>query len=170
MGKKAIVIGAGIGGIASAIRLAHLGFETRVYETNSEPGGKIRSSQFSGYRFDMGPSVFTEPQLVDELLHLNASSTSSFSYKKLPVSCNYFFEDGVKIALPSGADMVSDVLHKELGEDKAQVHRYLKRLQDNYESVYPVFISSSLHRFLIGSIRGYFVHFFEYLNMDCLQP
>jgi len=156
MGKKAIVIGAGIGGIASAIRLAHLGFETIVYETNSEPGGKIRSSQFKDYRFDMGPSVFTEPQLVDELLHLNASSTSSFSYQKLPISCNYFFEDGMKIALPSGADMVSEVLHKELGEDKAQVYRYLKRLEDNYESVYPVFISSSLHRISHWFNKGLF--------------
>ena len=66
MSRKAIIIGAGIGGIASAIRLAHLGFETTVFEMNSEPGGKIRSSQFKGYRFDMGPSVFTEPHLLDD--------------------------------------------------------------------------------------------------------
>ena len=40
MSKKAVVIGAGIGGMASAIRLAHLGFEISVYESNAEPGEK----------------------------------------------------------------------------------------------------------------------------------
>ena len=43
MVRKAIVIGAGIGGMASAIRLAHLGFDTEVYEANAFPGGKIYS-------------------------------------------------------------------------------------------------------------------------------
>jgi phytoene desaturase len=156
MGRKAIVIGAGIGGIASAIRLAHLGFETTVYERNSEPGGKIRSSRFKGYRFDMGPSVFTEPRLVDELLLLKASTSHGFSYQKLPISCNYFFEDGVRIALPSGAKRVSEVLHKELGEDKRQVYKYLRKLQNNYESVYPVFITASLHKVSHWFNRGLF--------------
>ena len=156
MSRKAIIIGAGIGGIASAIRLAHLGFETTVFEMNSEPGGKIRSSQFKGYRFDMGPSVFTEPQLVDELLLLKASSSSNFSYHKLPVSCNYFFEDGVRVALPSGSKKVSEVLHKELGEDQGKVLKYLGKLKRNYESVYPVFISASLHKISHWMNRGLF--------------
>ena len=83
MGKKAVVIGAGIGGMASAIRLAHLGFETTVYEANKGPGGKVHSKHFDAYRFDMGPSVFTEPHLVEELLSINGVFESSFEYQKL---------------------------------------------------------------------------------------
>ena len=83
MSKKAVVIGAGIGGMASAIRLAHLGFVTSVYESNAEPGGKVNSKYFGSYRFDMGPSVFTEPHLVDELLSINGVSSCDFEYQKL---------------------------------------------------------------------------------------
>ena len=147
MSKKAVVIGAGIGGMASAIRLAHLGFETSVYESNAEPGGKVNSKHFGSYRFDMGPSVFTEPHLVDELLSINGVSSCDFEYQKLSISCNYFFEDGTKVALPHGPERVADVLHKDLGEDKNKVLRFLNKLRRNYEAVYPVFISASLHRF-----------------------
>ena len=146
MSRKAIVIGAGIGGLASAIRLTHLGFQTIVYETNAIPGGKIHSRDYSSYRFDMGPSVFTEPELVEELLSLNQSSRKEFKYQKHPISCNYFFEDGKVVSMPYGEERVAEVLQNELGENKEQVYRYLKRLRKNYEAVYPVFISSSLHR------------------------
>ena len=62
--KKVAVIGAGIAGIASAIRLAHKGFEVSVFEANAYPGGKLSTFQLKGYRFDAGPSLFTLPHLV----------------------------------------------------------------------------------------------------------
>ena len=87
---KALIIGSGIGGMASAIRLAAMGFETHVFEQNSFYGGKINSKSIKGYRFDRGPSVFTEPHLVDELLSLDKSSDIDFKYTKLPISVVIF--------------------------------------------------------------------------------
>ncbi|HEX8378085.1 MAG TPA: NAD(P)-binding protein, partial [Pedobacter sp.] len=68
--KQAIVIGAGIAGIASAIRLSVKGFAVKVYEANAYPGGKLSQIEVGGYRFDAGPSLFTMPQYVDELFLL----------------------------------------------------------------------------------------------------
>ena len=93
---KAVIIGSGIGGMATAIRLASLGFETEVFEQNSFYGGKINSKQIGAYRFDRGPSVFTEPHLIDELLRSKGKNDHEFSYVKLPISCCYFFEDGTE--------------------------------------------------------------------------
>lgn len=143
---KAVIIGSGIGGMATAIRLASLGFETEVFEQNSFYGGKINSKQIGAYRFDRGPSVFTEPHLIDELLGSNGKNDHEFSYIKLPISCCYFFEDGTSVALPTGSQAVADVLSKELGEDRKNIYRFLKTLEHNYNAVYPVFIKVSLHR------------------------
>ncbi|MEJ6686804.1 MAG: phytoene desaturase family protein [Crocinitomicaceae bacterium] len=143
---KAVVIGSGIGGMASAIRLASLGFETDVFEQNPFYGGKINSKKIGSYRFDRGPSVFTEPHLVDELLDISKGTKIHFDCHKLDVSCCYFFEDGKRLALPVGKEAVAACLSKELGEDQDHIKKLLNRLELNYKAVYPVFIKVSLHR------------------------
>ena len=69
--KKAAVIGSGIAGLAAAIRLANKGYIVEVFEKNSTAGGKISQIQSKGYRFDTGPSLFTLPELVEELFALS---------------------------------------------------------------------------------------------------
>jgi phytoene dehydrogenase-like protein len=95
MEKKAIVVGAGIAGLAASIRLAHLGYRVEVFEANSYPGGKLSEIQLGEYRFDAGPSLFTLPEQVEELFRLTGRNPSDhFEYIKLPVACHYFWEDG----------------------------------------------------------------------------
>ncbi|MBT8263843.1 MAG: FAD-dependent oxidoreductase, partial [Muriicola sp.] len=67
---KAVIIGSGIAGIASALRLHKKGYAVTVLEKNAYPGGKLHSLSLNGYRFDLGPSLFTMPQFVDELFEL----------------------------------------------------------------------------------------------------
>lgn len=79
---NAIIIGAGIGGIATSIRLAKNGYKVDVYEQNSYPGGKLSLIEQDGFRFDAGPSLFTLPELVDDLVKLqNENSNIEFPYK-----------------------------------------------------------------------------------------
>jgi len=62
--KQAVVIGSGIAGLASSIRLAIKGYDVNVFEANSYPGGKLSAFELEGYRFDAGPSLFTMPHFV----------------------------------------------------------------------------------------------------------
>ena len=64
MSKKIAVIGSGIGGLASALRLSKHGYDVTVYESSVDVGGKISEIKSNGYRFDKGPSLFTLPNLV----------------------------------------------------------------------------------------------------------
>lgn len=81
--KKAIIIGAGIAGIASSIRLKSKGYDVKVFESNSYPGGKLASFNLGNYRFDAGPSLFTMPNYVDELFDLFGENPKEhFAYKK----------------------------------------------------------------------------------------
>ena len=65
LNKKIIVIGAGIGGLAAALKLAHNGLDVTVIEQHSYAGGKIRSMASSEGPVDAGPTVFTLKNLFD---------------------------------------------------------------------------------------------------------
>lgn len=143
---RAIIIGAGVGGLSTAIRLAKKGMKVQVFEANLFPGGKVNSRQIGGYRFDIGPSVFTEPHLITELIELAGVKNVNFSYHKLEESCRYFFSDQQQVTVHPNAEKVAATFAKELGEDEKVVLAYLNRQRKNFEAVYPVFITVSLHK------------------------
>jgi len=70
MNKKAIIIGSGFGGIASAIRLRAMNYDVTLIEKNSDLGGRARTFYKNGYTFDAGPTVITAPYLIEELFSL----------------------------------------------------------------------------------------------------
>ena len=125
--NKAIIIGSGIAGIASSIRLAKNGYSVKVFEANSYPGGKMHSFKKSGYRFDGGPSLFTMPQFVDELFELCGENPKDhFSYIKKEVACNYFWEDGIKlVAYSNKQDFLNEVKNK-LGVPEERLNNYFE--------------------------------------------
>ncbi len=65
--RDAIVIGAGFGGLAAAMRLLAKGYRVKVFEKNLELGGRGSSLARSGYRFDLGPTIITLPNMFREL-------------------------------------------------------------------------------------------------------
>lgn len=68
--RTAIVIGSGVGGIACAIRLQSLGFDTRIVEQLDDFGGRAYVRRAQGFTFDMGPTVLTVPHFIEELFSL----------------------------------------------------------------------------------------------------
>jgi len=68
--KQAIVIGAGMGGLAMGIRLQSLGFDTTLVEKLDAPGGRAYVRHQEGFSFDMGPTVITVPHFIEELFAL----------------------------------------------------------------------------------------------------
>ncbi|MEZ5656466.1 MAG: phytoene desaturase [Sphingobium sp.] len=70
-GKRAIVIGAGFGGLALAIRLQSAGVATTLIEGRDKPGGRAYYWQRDGFTFDAGPTVITDPNCLSELWRLS---------------------------------------------------------------------------------------------------
>jgi phytoene desaturase len=66
-GRRAAVIGSGLGGLAAAIRLAAAGFETVIYEARDKPGGRAYVYEDQGYVFDAGPTIVTAPEAFEDL-------------------------------------------------------------------------------------------------------
>ncbi|SIN98794.1 1-hydroxycarotenoid 3,4-desaturase CrtD [Algoriphagus halophilus] len=146
MNRKAIIIGSGIAGIASSIRLALKGYTVEVFESNSYPGGKLSKIDLGEYRFDAGPSLFTLPEQVEELFHLAEKDPKEhFDYLKLPVTCHYFWEDGKKLKAYADLDLFAEEVNQQLGEPKSHIKEALINSSYIYDHLAPLFMHKSLH-------------------------
>ncbi len=90
-----IVVGAGLGGLAAAIRLQASGHQVCLLEKRSQPGGRAGQLRVDGYTFDTGPSIITAPQLLHELWS-SASARLQDDLELVPLSPYYrvYFADG----------------------------------------------------------------------------
>ncbi len=144
---QAIVIGSGVAGLASAIRLAVQGFEVHVFEKNDYPGGKLSHFEMNGYQFDAGPSLFTQPQYIEALFKLaNEPIEDYFNYRSLPIAFNYFYEDGTVVNAFTDVSRFAIEIKEKLGEDENNVLQYLYENGRIYDSIGKVFVNHSLHK------------------------
>jgi phytoene desaturase len=97
-----LVIGAGLGGIVAAARLARSGFQVTVLEKNSTPGGRCSRLIRDGHRFDIGPTLFLMPEIFAETYTaLGARMDDHLDLRRIDPTYRVRFDDGVEIALTS---------------------------------------------------------------------
>jgi phytoene desaturase len=98
----AIVIGAGIGGIATAARLAKNGYSVTVLEKNETPGGRCNQIVQSGHRFDIGPTLFLMPEVWEETFAaLGEKMSDHLELRRIDPTYKVHFEDGLQLELTS---------------------------------------------------------------------
>lgn len=145
--KKVAIIGAGIAGIASAIRLAHKGHDVSVFEANAYAGGKLSSFEINAYRFDAGPSLFTLPNLVTELFELVGKNPANFfEYEQLTEVCRYFWEDRTRLTAWAEPQKFAEEVEKITGEPAEKIIQFLKDSAFKYEVLDGLFLQNSLHK------------------------
>lgn len=146
--KTCGVIGAGVSGIAAAIRMRNKGYAVTVFESNGFPGGKLSSESIKGYRFDMGPSVFTMPKYVDELFELSGKDPREyFNYTQLDPVYKYFFEDGTMLNAFHGKEAFAETMSQIVKDKKEDILKYLNHTEYVYNLTANVFLHNSLHKF-----------------------
>lgn len=144
---NALIIGSGIGGLATALRLRKKGYEVSVFETNPYPGGKLHSITIEGYRFDMGPSLFTMPHFIDEIIALFVKEPSAhFKYKRKAVLCEYFWDDETRFTAREKTEDFARDAAESFGEDEKTIQTYIRNNKKKYDLTTPLFLESSLHK------------------------
>jgi phytoene desaturase len=145
-GKSCAVIGSGVSGLAASIRMRNKGYRVTVFEANAFPGGKLSSESNQGYRFDMGPSVFTMPQFADELFTLCGKNPRDyFSYERLDPVYRYFFEDGSTLEGVNGKEAYAQSMAEGSLDSKEVIFKYLEKTEEMYNLTDEVFLHNSLH-------------------------
>ncbi|MEQ8472804.1 MAG: 1-hydroxycarotenoid 3,4-desaturase CrtD [Marinoscillum sp.] len=143
--KKVAIIGAGIAGIGCAIRLRQQGHQVQVFEAAPTPGGKLSEIQLGPYRFDAGPSLFTLPELVDELFQLCGENPKDhFTYRKLDISCKYFYTDSTQITAWAKQDKLVDEIANKTHEAPENIQKAIRNSANLYSSLSKLFMFSAL--------------------------
>ncbi|MCH8557563.1 MAG: phytoene desaturase [Balneolia bacterium] len=145
MKKTVGIIGAGIGGLTAAARLASEGHSVTVWERNAKAGGKMNEVVKNGYRFDTGPSLFTMPFVLEELFEsCGRNYTDYLTLEPVDPLCRYNWQDGTTF------DCSTD-LQKTLGQisefapgDAEAYVRFLGYSADLYEKTAETFIMNPL--------------------------
>lgn len=142
-----IIIGAGIGGLSAALRLRKQGLNVLLLEKNAYPGGKIYKKEGIGYSWDTGPSLFTLPQLVDELYELFGKKASDYyQYNRQEEACRYFFEDKTNVTFYTNINRLKKELSEKLAINGDLVQSYLERSAEKYNSIGSVFLETPIHK------------------------
>jgi phytoene desaturase len=113
--SRVVVVGAGVGGLAAAARLAALGHHVTVCEASPEPGGKLGVYERDGFRFDTGPSLVTMPYVFEDLFTSTGGWPAGLSLTPLEPLARYRFADGTGVDASSDLDVHCHRLDAALG-------------------------------------------------------
>ena len=143
LGKKAVIVGGGFAGIATALRLKALGYDTTLMERLGSLGGRAQVFERGGYRHDAGPTVITAPFLFDELFELFDETLSDhLDFVPLDPFYRFHFADGSQFDYRAS---IEDTLAEIRRFNPDDADGYLKLL-DKSKKVYDVGFKQLAHR------------------------
>lgn len=100
MGAQVVVVGAGVGGLATAIRLRSTGHKVTVLESHSWPGGKMRHVESTAGPIDAGPTVLTMRHVFDDLFRSSGVELEAYlQLEREPCLARHFWPDGSQLDL-----------------------------------------------------------------------
>ena len=135
--KNVIIVGAGPGGLASAMLLAQRGFGVQVFEKQPVLGGRSAEVRLDEYRFDLGPTFLMMKFLLDELFAEGGRSSSQYlDFRQLDPMYALNFPDKTMLAR-SGPDAMKAEIEKHFPGEGASFDRFLERESLRFKKLYP---------------------------------
>jgi phytoene desaturase len=132
--------------LSAAIRLAHAGYDVTVFEKNPTPGGKARSIEQSGFRFDTGPSLITMPFVINELFESVGENPADWlTLNKLTNLCKYFYPDGTILNAFSDKDKFAAEIEANTTEKRDALYKYLEYCKIIYDLTADIFLFKDLY-------------------------
>lgn len=156
MSRKAIVVGAGFGGLALAIRLQSAGVATTIVEARDKPGGRAYHWQKDGFTFDAGPTVITDPPCLQELWALSGQDMAA-DVDLVPVMPFY------RLSWPDGSNF-------DYSNDEAALRAEIAKLHPADVDGYNRFLAYSKGVYEQGYVKLGAVAFLDFASMIRAAP
>lgn len=132
--KKVDIIGAGLSGLYAACYLSKNGYEVNVYEKNESVGGRSRTFEAEGFSFDMGPSWYWMPELIDQMFEmLGEDRTEYFKLKRLDPAYRVFWKNHEPTNVPASFDELKGLFDSFEPEGGQKLENFLKDAQTKYD-------------------------------------
>jgi phytoene desaturase len=143
---KIVIVGAGLGGLSAALRLAGAGRQVTVLEQSANPGGRAGVLQLGDYRFDTGPTVLTMPELIaDALASVGERLEDRLDLTPLEPAYRARFADGSSIDVHTDPDRMSqEIAAVASPADVAGYHQLVRFLRRLYQLELSTFIDRNL--------------------------
>jgi len=144
---RAVIIGAGLGGLAAAMRLGAKGYAVTVYDKLDRPGGRGSSITKSGFRFDLGPTIITVPQVYRDLWSACGRDFDA-DVKLQPLDPFYEIRwpDGSIFKATSDTDRMTAEVARLSPDDVPGYQKFLKDSQTRYVVGFEGMVRKPMHR------------------------
>jgi phytoene desaturase len=144
---RVAVVGAGVGGLAAAARLAHSGFDVDVFEKHEGPGGRCGQLRLGGFTFDTGPTILLMPEVLERtFLALGKRLADYLVLSRCHPNYRLHFHDGTRLLLQSDLGALSAELEQLVPGSSAGFLGFLALSGRMYRT--------SLERFVLRNFDG----------------
>ncbi len=125
--NKVIVIGAGIGGLATSIKLAKTGYDVTLFEKGPQAGGRCGQLMKEGHRFDLGATMMLMPGVYREVFdYLGIDIARSIRKDKLDILYKLYFDDGRELDFTTDSERMEQQLEQIEPGSYQRAKTYLK--------------------------------------------
>jgi len=146
MKKKVIIVGGGLGGMSTAIRLASEGYDVTIIEKGERLGGKLNKREGKGFSFDTGPSILTMPWVLEKVFaHASRDLNDYVDIIRVEPGWRTFFEDGKVLDVSSDLPTMLEEMKKTSTEDANNFFNYLSYCGKMYELTMKSFYKKSIN-------------------------
>ncbi|MFH0855596.1 MAG: phytoene desaturase family protein [Candidatus Omnitrophota bacterium] len=139
MPAKLAIVGAGVGGLSCAARLAHDGHDVQVFEKLDKCGGRNHILEDKGFKFDMGPSFVLMPDFFEEPFSYCGECLKDYlDFKVLDVNYKIFYPDGDCLSVYKDWSRTKEELERLEKGSSVSFDRFIKETSRIYGLVRPL--------------------------------
>lgn len=144
--RDVVIVGAGPGGLASAMLLAQAGCKVRILERRSRVGGRTSAiTTPEGFRFDLGPTFFLYPRVLNDVFAaVGRSLMTEVPMVRLDPQYRLIFGSGGRLDATPNVELLERAIASLNVQDSEQVHRYLSENREKLAAFRPI-LESPFH-------------------------
>ena len=133
MKKKVIIIGAGVGGLATAVRLQSKGYDVTIYEKMDRVGGKMNLITGNGFKFDLGPTIVMMPHIYEDVFVAAGVSPKDYiPMEKIEPMYSLYYDDGEKLSVSTDYVEMNKLLENISYKDTQGFYEYIAEIYKRY--------------------------------------
>lgn len=180
--KRVVIIGAGMGGLAAALRLRDMGCDVTVLEKQQRPGGRSNVFQEGGFRVDIGPTVLVMKDVFEETYRaIGRDINRRIKFVPLDPSCRIYYHDDTHVDLYDGIVKLSSELEKVepgvterlfefIGENARKFRPGMDFVSRNYDQLTDLVNPTAVFWLIqIAAYRNLYAHVSKYFKTDKLR-